>query len=222
MYIIAETKKKASMKNMGKQMGEMFVFPDQFFTNTICIIGSISNDIADKVVKELDFLARFHKTIIVFIESDGGDFFAAKKIYDKLLELTRKNIETIGIATGDLSSISGFMFQGFSSRIISNGTEMLVHNLKEEMIIGYIPHVHSRKKTHGIVEGMINESYAVQKLISFTLSIVSGMSEKKVAKLLLQKPILDSGQIMEYGFADKILSFEQILEFRSKKEVCIP
>jgi ATP-dependent protease ClpP protease subunit len=209
------------MEEIGNQAGKSFDFPAQFFTNTISIAGIITDDLADKVIAELDFLANFHKTIIIFIESPGGNFFAAKRIYDKLLNISG-NIKTIGIARGDLSSISSVIFQGFLLRIISENTEMLMHNIKEEITLGFIPFVHSRKKTHEVIDGMIDEAYAIQRFINDSLIIVSGKSEKIITNLLLKKPILNASQILEYELADQILNSEQILEFCLREEVYGP
>lgn len=221
VYIIAETSIKSKrMKNMEKQAGELFVFPCEFFTNAINIVGSIDDTWADKVVRELDFLAQHHKTIIVSIESPGGDFFAAKRILDKLLSIS-EDVKTIGIATGDLSSIAAMVFQGFSLRIISNKTEMLVHNLKEDIHLCFIPFVHSQKKALKVVGGMINEAYSAQQVIRTTLSAFSGKPESFFKKLLLEKPVLGANKILEYGLADQILDSEQISEFRQREEKCM-
>jgi ATP-dependent protease ClpP protease subunit len=194
------------MKNKGKRViGKQLVFPPLFFTNEIFIKGRINDSLVDKVIEALSVLVCVYNKITVFLdENSGGDLLPAKRLYEKLIDL-RKVSEITGIAGKQLSSAAFFVFQGFGVRFINPETEALIHNLAYNPTIEFIPYVTSRKKTHKAVNDEIDSAYCLQDYLNHILVKSSRITQKELTKMLIKKTILNAEQILQYGFADKII-----------------
>ncbi|MEI7765659.1 MAG: ATP-dependent Clp protease proteolytic subunit [bacterium] len=191
------------MKKLPKKTGEQIAFPDEFFARELHINGRINCTLYESLKKALRVLNKKKGYIIIYIESGGGDFFAAKKIY-QLFKTSRNPV--IGIAERNISSVAAMLvLQGCKYRLISAETKMFLHNIKQTVAFEYVPYQTHKKLSHGFLAEEFKKAEGYQDFVYEVLIDASSQNKEEVARILLEEKILLPAEIIKFGFADRII-----------------
>lgn len=131
------------------------------------------------------------ETLDVYINSDGGEIFAASEIYSALREYGNVNIHVTGLAA---SAASVIMCAGKSD--ISPTSMVMVHNVSSSASGDYRDMAHESVMLKSASQAMA-QAYCDK----------TGMSLDDVQKLMDKETWLTAHQAVEYGLVDKIADY---------------
>ena len=185
-------------------MGKQLVFPPEFFSNELFINRRIDDTFIKKAIEHIDILSKVYSTIIIFLDSIGGEFLPAIELYEKILSLSSNGIKVVGVAGENISSSTAIIFQACSVRLIRKNItkSMTLHNIKDTTFFEFIPFVTSRQKVHDVMDKNMDSSYQMQNYLNVIFTSSSNLSKEKVEELLGRETNLNADQILEYGLAD--------------------
>ena len=132
--------------------------------------------------------------ITVWINSPGGNVFAAAEIYTMLLEY--KGAVTVKIASIAASAASVVAMAG--SRILMSPTALLMIHDPSTIAMGNAKDMEKAIETLNEVKESIINAYAAK----------TGMRRGKIAELMSNETWMNAKKALEYGFADAIMSGE--------------
>ena len=142
--------------------------------------------------------------ITVWINSPGGNVFAAAEIYTMLLEY--KGAVTVKIASIAASAASVVAMAG--SRILMSPTALLMIHDPSTIAMGNARDMEKAIETLNEVKESIINAYAAK----------SGMRRGKIAELMSNETWMNAKKALEYGFADEIMSGESVSETEADKD----
>ena len=129
--------------------------------------------------------------ITVWINSPGGNVFAAAEIYTMLLEY--KGAVTVKIASIAASAASVVAMAG--NRVLMSPTALLMIHDPSTIAMGNAKDMEKAIETLNEVKESIINAYAAK----------SGMRRGKIAELMSNETWMNAKKALEYGFADEIL-----------------
>lgn len=170
--------------------------PDEFGnTRTLYLDGQISEETwwGDEVTPEAFRKELFEDSgdITLWINSPGGDCFAAAQIYNMLMEYPGKiTVKIDGLAASAASVIA----MAGSSVCMSPVAILMIHN----------PATVAMGDTEAMKKaiGMLNE---VKESIINAYELKSGMDRAKISKMMDSETWLNAKKAVELGFADEVL-----------------
>ncbi len=190
-------------KNPSKAQGEQLAFPGEFFTRELHINGRINCPLYEKLKLAIRMLNKEKGYIVVFIDSNGGDFFAARKIH-QLFRKSRNPI--IGIAGKNVASVAAMLvFQGCKARLVTKDTKMLLHNVKQTVAFEYVPYRTHKRLSHSLLAEEFKKAEGYQDFIYDVLMKSSGRTKSEISTILIQEKTLSAPDILKFGFADAII-----------------
>lgn len=128
----------------------------------------------------------------VYINSDGGEIFAASEIYAALREYGNVNIHVTGLAA---SAASVIMCAGKSD--ISPTSMVMIHNVSSSASGDYRDMAHKSTALKSASQA-IAQAYCDK----------SGMSMDDIQKMMDKETYLTAQQAVEYGLIDKIAEYK--------------
>jgi ATP-dependent Clp protease protease subunit len=145
--------------------------------------------------------------ITVFIDSPGGDVFAASEIYTALKEYS-KNSGKVTVKISSLAaSAASIVAMAGDEVLMSPASYLMIHNPwtiiagnSEEMRI-------TARQLDEIKEGVIN-SYQIK----------TGLSRDEISKLMNEETYINARKAVELGFADEVLYERNADEVLYKRE----
>lgn len=182
---------------------------NELFTNEFYLYDDITMNTVNSILKEIknadkrwnDFLLEVNeivenatpKPIKIFINSNGGDIFAAIPLIDAICNSKipiHTYVEGIAASAASLISLCGH------KRFITKNSFMLIHEL--------------RSGIEGTYSDIIDEKENCDKLMNVIKNIylekTQGKLEKKVLNKILKKDIiLNSEECLKYGLIDTII-----------------
>lgn len=182
---------------------------NELFTNEFYLYDDITMNTVNSILKEIksadkrwnDFLLEVNeivenatpKPIKIFINSNGGDIFAAIPLIDAICNSKipiHTYVEGIAASAASLISLCGH------KRFITKNSFMLIHEL--------------RSGIEGTYSDIIDEKENCDKLMNVIKNIylekTQGKLEKKVLNKILKKDIiLNSEECLKYGLVDTII-----------------
>ena len=166
--------------------------------DTLYLNGEISDEtwFGDEVTPRLfkDELVSCQGDITVWINSPGGDVFAAAQIYNMLMDY--KGSVTVKI-DGLAASAASVIAMAGTEVLISPVAMMMIHN-PMTVAIG------DSQEMQRAIE-MLSE---VKESIINAYEIKSGLSRAKISKLMDAESWFNAKKAIEMGFADKLLFTE--------------
>ena len=132
--------------------------------------------------------------ITVWINSPGGNVFAAAEIYTMLLEY--KGAVTVKIASIAASAASVVAMAG--SRVLMSPTALLMIHDPSTIAMGNAKDMEKAIETLNEVKESIINAYAAK----------SGMRRSRIAELMSNETWMNAKKAVELGFADEILFAE--------------
>ena len=129
--------------------------------------------------------------ITVWINSPGGNVFAAAEIYTMLLEY--KGAVTVKIASIAASAASVVAMAG--NRVLMSPTALLMIHDPSTIAMGNAKDMEKAIETLNEVKESIINAYAAK----------TGMRRGKIAELMSNETWMNAKKALEYGFADEIL-----------------
>lgn len=130
--------------------------------------------------------------ITVWINSPGGNVFAAAEIYTMLLEY--KGAVTVKIASIAASAASVVAMAG--SRVLMSPTALLMIHDPSTIAMGNAKDMEKAIETLNEVKESIINAYAAK----------SGLRRGKIAELMSNETWMNAKKAVELGFADEVLS----------------
>ncbi|WP_230228827.1 head maturation protease, ClpP-related, partial [Allobaculum mucilyticum] len=161
-----------------------------FLNGTIAEETWFDDDVSPKQFK--DELMEDDGDIAIWINSPGGDCFAAAQIYNMLAEYPgRVTIKIDGIAASAASVIA----MAGDEVLVSPVSMLMIHN-PATMAMG---DVYEMKKA----AAMLAE---VKKSIINAYERKTGLARTKISKLMDDETWMDAGKAIELGFADSLMN----------------
>ena len=162
---------------------------------TLYLNGEISDETwwGDEVTPKLfkDELMAGSGNVTVWINSPGGDVFAAAQIYNMLMEYTGKvTVKIDGLAASAASVIAmagGDVYMSPVSMLMIHNPSTIAIGDSEEML-------RAKALLDEVKESIIN-----------AYELKSGMSRAKLSHLMDAETWMNANKAIEMGFADKIL-----------------
>ena len=145
--------------------------------------------------------------ITVWINSPGGNVFAAAEIYTMLLEY--KGAVTVKIASIAASAASVVAMAG--NRVLMSPTALLMIHDPSTIAMGNAKDMEKAIETLNEVKESIINAYASK----------SGMRRGKIAELMSNETWMNAKKALEYGFADEIMSGESVSETEADKDEAV-
>lgn len=166
---------------------------------TLFLNGVISEETwyGDEVTPKLfrDDLKAGTGNIIVWINSPGGDVFAAAQIYNMLMEYTGKvTVKIDGLAASAASVIAmagGDVYMSPVSMLMIHNPSTIAIGDSEEML-------RAKALLDEVKESIIN-----------AYELKSGLSRSKLSHLMDAETWMNANKAIELGFADKLLFSEK-------------
>jgi len=170
--------------------------------NTLFLDGYIAQEswFGDEVTPKLfkDELVNRKGDITLWINSPGGDVFAASQIYTMLKEYNGKvtaRIDGIAASAASVIAMAGDMVE------MSPTSLMMIHN-PMTIMFGEV------SDFEGVIE-MLNE---VKESIINAYEIKSGLSRSKISHMMDDETWFNAKKAVELGFADTILYQKETVE----------
>ena len=132
--------------------------------------------------------------LTVWINSPGGNVFAAAEIYTMLQEY--KGAVTVKIASIAASAASVIAMAG--KRVLMSPTALLMIHDPSTIAMGNAKDMEKAIETLNEVKESIINAYAAK----------SGMRRSKIAELMSNETWMNAGKAVELGFADEVLFAE--------------
>ena len=142
--------------------------------------------------------------LTVWINSPGGNVFAAAEIYTMLQEY--KGAVTVKIASIAASAASVIAMAG--KRVLMSPTALLMIHDPSTIAMGNAKDMEKAIETLNEVKESIINAYAAK----------SGMRRSKIAELMSNETWMNAKKAVELGFADEVLFAEDEPEPESSKE----
>ena len=142
--------------------------------------------------------------LTVWINSPGGNVFAAAEIYTMLQEY--KGAVTVKIASIAASAASVIAMAG--KRVLMSPTALLMIHDPSTIAMGNAKDMEKAIETLNEVKESIINAYAAK----------SGMRRSKIAELMSNETWMNAKKAVELGFADEVLFAESEQEPESSKE----
>lgn len=170
--------------------------PDEFGnTRTLYLDGQISEETwwGDEVTPEAFRKELFEDSgdITLWINSPGGDCFAAAQIYNMLMEYPGK----ITVKIDGLAASAASVIAMAGSRVCMSPVAILMIHNPATVAMG---DTEAMKKAIG----MLNE---VKEIIINAYELKSGMDRAKISKMMDSETWLNAKKAVEPGFADEVL-----------------
>lgn len=170
--------------------------PDEFGnTRTLYLDGQISEETwwGDEVTPEAFRKELFEDSgdITLWINSPGGDCFAAAQIYNMLMEYPGK----ITVKIDGLAASAASVIAMAGSRVCMSPVAILMIHNPATVAMG---DTEAMKKAIG----MLNE---VKESIINAYELKSGMDRAKISKMMDSETWLNAKKAVELGFADEVL-----------------
>lgn len=170
--------------------------PDEFGnTRTLYLDGQISEETwwGDEVTPEAFRKELFEDSgdITLWINSPGGDCFAAAQIYNMLMEYPGK----ITVKIDGLAASAASVIAMVGSRVCMSPVAILMIHNPATVAMG---DTEAMKKAIG----MLNE---VKESIINAYELKSGMDRAKISKMMDSETWLNAKKAVELGFADEVL-----------------
>ena len=170
--------------------------PDEFGnTRTLYLDGQISEETwwGDEVTPEAFRKELFEDSgdITLWINSPGGDCFAAAQIYNMLMEYPGK----ISVKIDGLAASAASVIAMAGSRVCMSPVAILMIHNPATVAMG---DTEAMKKAIG----MLNE---VKESIINAYELKSGMDRAKISKMMDSETWLNAKKAVELGFADEVL-----------------
>ena len=170
--------------------------PDEFGnTRTLYLDGQISEETwwGDEVTPEAFRKELFEDSgdITLWINSPGGDCFAAAQIYNMLMEYPGK----ITVKIDGLAASAASVIAMAGSRVCMSPVAILMIHNPATVAMG---DTEDMKKAIG----MLNE---VKESIINAYELKSGMDRAKISKMMDSETWLNAKKAVELGFADEVL-----------------
>ena len=177
--------------------------PDEFGnTRTLYLDGQISEETwwGDEVTPEAFRKELFEDSgdITLWINSPGGDCFAAAQIYNMLMEYPGK----ITVKIDGLAASAASVIAMAGSRVCMSPVAILMIHNPATVAMG---DTEAMKKAIG----MLNE---VKESIINAYELKSGMDRAKISKMMDSETWLNAKKAVELGFADDILKRSDVPE----------
>ena len=165
---------------------------------TLYLNGEISDETwyGDEVTPKMfrDELMTGTGDVIVWINSPGGDIFAAAQIYNMLMDYTGKvTVKIDGLAASAASVIAmagGDVYMSPVSMMMNHNPSTIAIGDSEEML-------RAKALLDEVKESIIN-----------AYELKSGLSRAKISHLMDAETWMNANKAIELGFADKILFME--------------
>ena len=135
--------------------------------------------------------------ITVWINSPGGDVFAAAQIYNALKEYSGKNGKVTIKVDGLAASAASVIAMAGNETLMSPVSYMVIHNPATIAIGDSDEMLRAKEMLDEIKEGIIN-AYEAK----------SGISRVKISNLMNEESCFNAKKAVELGFADGILYTE--------------
>lgn len=162
---------------------------EQTETVSILVNEYISPPLYEKISSTFLFLENTSniKHAVLYLNSGGGDVFAAMAICDLLMNYKDKGwtIDTHG--TGLIASATVAIFMCGENRIATENTTFMIHRAQ----------LNGTVKNENIMMGLIHRNY-----INILKS--SGLTSEEILKLMDETTWFDAKQALEWGFVTKI------------------
>lgn len=183
--------------------------PDQTIEErTLFLDGQIAeeswfdNDITPALFK--DELNAGKGDITVWINSPGGDCFAAAQIYNMLRDYAGKvTVKIDGIAASAASVIAMA-----GDRVLVSPVSMLMIHNPSTIAMG----------DHNEMEKAIEMLNSVKDSIINAYALRTGLSRNKLAKLMENETWMDANKAVELHFADAVIERDSLYEGRQKPD----
>lgn len=165
---------------------------------TLYLNGEISDETwyGDEVVPKMfrNELMAGTGDVTVWINSPGGDVFAAAQIYNMLMDYTGKiTVKIDGLAASAASVIAMAGGEVYMSPV----SMMMIHNPSTIAIGDSEEMLRAKALLDEVKEGIIN-----------AYELKSGLSRAKISHLMDAETWMNANKAIELGFADKILFTE--------------
>jgi len=165
---------------------------------TLYLNGEISDETwyGDEVTPKMfrDELMAGTGDVIVWINSPGGDIFAAAQIYNMLMDYTGKvTVKIDGLAASAASVIAMAGGDVYMSPV----SMMMIHNPSTIAIGDSEEMLRAKALLDEVKESIIN-----------AYELKSGLSRAKISHLMDAETWMNANKAIELGFADKVLFME--------------
>ena len=165
---------------------------------TLCLDGTIADESwwGDEITPRMfkDELFSGSGDIVVWINSPGGDVFAAAQIYNMLMDYTGKvTVKIDGLAASAASVIAmagGDVYMSPVSMIMIHNPSTIAIGDSEEML-------RAKALLDEVKESIIN-----------AYELKTGLSRTKLSHLMDAESWMNANKAIELGFADKIMFME--------------
>ncbi len=174
----------------------------KFITERTLFLPSNFNDSqVDVLIKNLFDLNKSEGRIFLHINSSGGSFSAAKKLYENIL-LSRNEVD--GIVAGICFSGAALIFQACKKRYATPLSILGVHYITypiaftveaDKKIEDYLPFINDE------FNRLQKNNETIRKILSKRMVI----DEKKIHQLLLKEKELDVHESLKIGIIDEII-----------------
>ena len=169
----------------------------------VCLCGPVSDEMAAAFLQHVMVLAweDREKPIKAFIMSDGGSLDAGMAIYD-ILQSSRTPIEVNCI--GKAYSIAAVLLAcGRHGRYILPHSRVMIH---EPQVMS---NIQGKAST---IQSLSDFLLSSKKSMSEILSRHTGQDEETIGKLIQSDCFFSAKDAVEFGLADGVRSFSQMLE----------
>ena len=171
-------------------------------TRTLFLNGEISDETwyGDEVTPALfrDELNAGTGDITVWINSPGGDVFAAAQIYNMLMDYPHNvTVKIDGIAASAASVIA----MAGTKVLVSPVSMMMIHN-PMTVAMGDTAEMQKAIEMLGSVKDSIINAYEIK----------TGLSRAKLSHLMDAETWMDANKAVELGFADEIMTRSEVSE----------
>ena len=167
-----------------------------FLNGVIAEESWYSDDVTPKMFR--DELNRYDGDITVWINSPGGDVFAAAQIYNMLMDY--KGNVTVKI-DGIAASAASVIAMAGTKVLVSPVSMMMIHN-PMTVAMGDTAEMQKAIEMLGSVKDSIINAYEIK----------TGLSRTRLSHLMDAETWMDAGKAVELGFADDILKRSEVPE----------
>jgi ATP-dependent protease ClpP protease subunit len=156
---------------------------------------------ADRTVQDLFELNKREGAIFLQINSAGGSFPGARKLYDNI---SASPNAVIGVVLGDCFSGATIVLQACTKRLASINSRIHIHHAFNPATITF-RHFDTLSSVSARVQKEIDLVKSNDKIIIDILTISTGMEMSQIVKILDKNEILSPEQALKMKLIDEII-----------------
>ncbi|MDD3435199.1 MAG: ATP-dependent Clp protease proteolytic subunit [Patescibacteria group bacterium] len=156
---------------------------------------------AELLISKLFELNQSKGDIFLQINSGGGSFAGAQKLYDNIVMSPNP---VIGLVIGDCFSAASMVLQACSKRYASKHSRLLIHHVSYPVRFTF-SHKDTIEKVNPMILGELERIERNNKVLISILESKFLISTEQIIKLMDKEQVITPVQALEIGFIDELL-----------------